>query len=345
MTSTDHPAENVRDRIATWHVVTGSARGAAHNARGRPNQDAVARHDGPDGAVIVAVADGHGHDRHFRSAAGSALAVVVACPVASRMAARLAAGAPRAEAAALAGELPQAIVADWRSAVAAQLAVRPYTAEEQSALDLADDPPEVPYGSTLLVALIAADWLVCAQIGDGDLLAVRPDGRSFQPVAATTGSTASARRACASRTPWRPSGPPRTTCVRCRCRLYCSPPTATATPRPRSRGSPGSPGTSPSSPPSMTITGSGSKCPAGRSAARRPRAAGTTRRSRCCCAPRSSRRFTLTRKGTAEVDGLIQPGHMLRMERAGAALMVEKRIGEGGQGVVHGPGSTARRSR
>jgi hypothetical protein len=185
MTSTDHPTENVRDRIATWHVITGSARGAAHKASGRPNQDAVAREDGPDGAVIVAIADGHGHARHFRSADGSALAVIVACRVASRMAARLAAGAPGAEAAALAGqELTQAIVADWRSAVAAQLAVRPYTAKEQSLLDLAEDPPEVGYGSTLLVAMIAADWLVCAQIGDGDMLAVCPDGRSFQPVAA-----------------------------------------------------------------------------------------------------------------------------------------------------------------
>lgn len=35
------------------------------------------------------------------------------------------------------------------------------------------------------------------------------------------------------------------------------------------------------------------------------------------------------------MNGLIQPGHMLRMERAGAMLTVEKRIGEGGQGVVH----------
>jgi serine/threonine protein kinase len=35
------------------------------------------------------------------------------------------------------------------------------------------------------------------------------------------------------------------------------------------------------------------------------------------------------------VDGLIQPGHTLRMQRAGAVLTVEKRIGEGGQGVVH----------
>lgn len=35
------------------------------------------------------------------------------------------------------------------------------------------------------------------------------------------------------------------------------------------------------------------------------------------------------------MDGLIQPGQALRMERAGAVLTVEQRIGEGGQGVVH----------
>jgi hypothetical protein len=45
------------------------------------------------------------------------------------------------------------------------------------------------------------------------------------------------------------------------------------------------------------------------------------------------------------VDGLIQPGDTLRMERAGALLATGKRLGEGGQGVVHAARSTARRSR
>jgi DNA-binding helix-hairpin-helix protein with protein kinase domain len=35
------------------------------------------------------------------------------------------------------------------------------------------------------------------------------------------------------------------------------------------------------------------------------------------------------------MDGLIQPGQMLRMERGGAVVAVENRLGEGGQGVVH----------
>src|SRR5205823_7735963 len=61
----------------------------------------------------------------------------------------------------------------------------------------------------------------------------------------------------------------------------------------------------------------------GRSATRTPKSEETTPRSRCCC------------QRAADVDGLIQPGDTLRMERAGALLATEKRIGEGGQGVVH----------
>ncbi|HEY2285979.1 MAG TPA: PP2C family serine/threonine-protein phosphatase [Streptosporangiaceae bacterium] len=181
--TTDSTTASVTGGAATWQVITGSARGAAHRASGLPNQDAVASQDGP-GGVVVAIADGHGHRRHFRSADGAALAVDVACRTASSAVAALAADATGEEEAARAGqELARTVVAGWRSAVAGQLQVRPYTAEEQSVLDLAADTRVIPYGSTLLVAAIAGRWLVCAQIGDGDMLAVRPDGSSFSPVA------------------------------------------------------------------------------------------------------------------------------------------------------------------
>ena len=179
--------DSTTDAAVTWQVVTGSARGAAHRASGAPSQDAAASRNTPGGAV-VAIADGHGHVRHFRSADGAGLAVDVACRLATGTAARLAAitGDEKAgaeEAAWAARELAQAVVTDWRGAVAGQLEARPFTTEEQFVLGLAADEPVVPYGSTLLVAVIAGRWLVCAQIGDGDMLAVRPDGSSFSPVA------------------------------------------------------------------------------------------------------------------------------------------------------------------
>jgi hypothetical protein len=186
-------ADSTTGEVATWQVVTASARGSAHRASGLPNQDAVASRAVP-GGIIAAIADGHGHIRHFRSADGAALAVEVACRAASDAAAKLAADAAGDEEAALAGPqlaravlaravLARAVLDDWRSAVAGQLEARPYTKEEQFVLSLAADSPLIPYGATLLVAVVTGRWLVCAQIGDGDMLAVAPDGSSFSPVA------------------------------------------------------------------------------------------------------------------------------------------------------------------
>jgi Protein phosphatase 2C len=169
---------------ATWRAMIGTARGAAHDARGLPNQDsAESLAIGPAGGIVVAVADGHGHDRHFRSAAGSKLAVRTGCSVVEWLAADAAEQPWSPErATALRDRLPEAIVARWREAVTLDVAAHPYTAEELSALERAGDDLSIPYGSTLLVALIAGGWLVCAQIGDGDLLAVRPDGGGWSPV-------------------------------------------------------------------------------------------------------------------------------------------------------------------
>ena len=181
--ATDSTTYSTTGEVTTWQVITGSARGATHRTGGLPNQDAVASQHGP-GGVVVAVADGHGHIRHFRSADGAALAVDVACRAGSQAATVLAADDAGEEEAERAGqELARTVVADWRSAVAGHLELRPYTVEERFVLDRSADTPVIPYGSTLLVAVITGRWLLCAQIGDGDMLAVRPDGGSFSPVA------------------------------------------------------------------------------------------------------------------------------------------------------------------
>ncbi|MDR2984368.1 MAG: protein phosphatase 2C domain-containing protein, partial [Nocardiopsaceae bacterium] len=58
-----------------WLVITASERGASHVAVKSPNQDAVATERAGANGVVAAVADGHGHPRHLRSARGSRLAV------------------------------------------------------------------------------------------------------------------------------------------------------------------------------------------------------------------------------------------------------------------------------
>jgi len=165
-----------------WLALTASQRGAAHLAAGLPNQDAVAtRHVRPD-ALVAAVADGHGHRRHFRSARGSRLAVAVACEAARELAARLdefdAAGPIESEAL---RSLVPAITGRWRDAVGEDVAADPFTAHEE-ALRASSDDALIAYGSTLLLAVAGRRWLVLVQIGDGDIMGIQPDGRPLLPV-------------------------------------------------------------------------------------------------------------------------------------------------------------------
>ena len=172
------PPPGARD---LWLALTASQLGAAHQATGLPNQDAVAvRQVRPD-VLVAAVADGHGHRRHFRSARGSQLAVTVACEAAQDLAARLDGFTTAApiESQAL-GTLVPAITGAWRDAVRQDVADDPFTSREDAVRG--GDDPLIAYGSTLLLAIAGRRWLVLVQIGDGDILGIQPDGRALLPV-------------------------------------------------------------------------------------------------------------------------------------------------------------------
>ena len=57
-----------------WRVLGASVQGAHHVRRGLPNQDALARRGEGGPNVALAVADGHGSAKHFRSGTGARLA-------------------------------------------------------------------------------------------------------------------------------------------------------------------------------------------------------------------------------------------------------------------------------
>src|SRR6202050_681574 len=165
-----------------WLGLTASQMGAAHKYSGLPNQDAVAVHQvGPD-LLVAAVADGHGHHRHFRSARGSRFAVAAACRAAEELAGRLegfeTADEIKSE---VPGPLGPAIPGRWREAVPDDPPAEPFTPAEEAAR-AADDDVLVAYGSTLLLAIAGRKWLVLTQIGDGDIVGIRPDGRPLLPV-------------------------------------------------------------------------------------------------------------------------------------------------------------------
>jgi serine/threonine protein phosphatase PrpC len=163
-------------------MLIASERGAAHAAMGLPNQDAVEGYLLEPHGAVVAVADGHGHRRHFRSARGSRIAATIACQVAQELLGRLTdiAGAREVE-----GEtrtvLVPAIAEQWRAAVSRHLESEPFTPSEE-VLRAAGDEAVVAYGSTLLLAIAWQQWLTLAQIGDGDIVCIQPNGSALLPM-------------------------------------------------------------------------------------------------------------------------------------------------------------------
>jgi hypothetical protein len=173
--------EPARDQPGAWQVLTATDRGAAHHAAELPNQDAVAAFPiGPCGAV-AAVADGHGHSRHFRSARGARLAVTVACRAAHDLAPRLDGLAGIGQAVqAMRGTLVPGVAGQWREAVHEDVAADPFSPAEEVARGF--DDATIAYGTTLLLAIAWGRWLLLTQIGDGDIVGIRPDGGALLPV-------------------------------------------------------------------------------------------------------------------------------------------------------------------
>jgi len=176
-----------------------SRTGSLHRARNHPCEDAFALWSGSAGAVpciAIAVADGHGDPRHDRSRTGSALAVQEAVDELVTFHRTHPADLPqhvlRAE---FRADFPRRICRRWRDAVLAEAGLGSTTA-----------PPEEPegelfsrYGTTLIAAAVMHDSILAGQIGDGDLLLIRPDGTIEYPVPAETGLVGNETRSLSSR--------------------------------------------------------------------------------------------------------------------------------------------------
>ncbi len=188
MPAASPPADEPRP--GGWVALTASERGAAHIAVHTPNQDSVAVERAGANGVVTAVADGHGHSRHLRSARGSRLAVSIGCRVGQEFADQFAFSV---------ADRTDPVVADSTDATVPAKGSETgdrTDPEADAEVDAAQaDPasmiaelavqflvPTIAYGSTLLLCVALDDWLVLAQIGDGDVVVVRPDGTASLPV-------------------------------------------------------------------------------------------------------------------------------------------------------------------
>lgn len=189
------------DAPGRWSILSASVRGATHVRSGLPNQDAV-RAETIVGGAILAVSDGHGSPKCFRSHIGSKLAVDMAVAVLSDWT-----GKPAADVEASAATPPGEIVRRWQAAVSADRAASPFTPEETAALQQRD--PLVAYGATLVCVLLGPDYVLYLQLGDGEILTVseasgRPgtDAKRWSPPdSAASPEMENHREAHASRSP------------------------------------------------------------------------------------------------------------------------------------------------
>jgi serine/threonine protein phosphatase PrpC len=177
-----------------WRCIGESVRGASHLRSGLPNQDAIQWYPGhPEPGlglpVILAVSDGHGSAKSFRSDKGSRFAVSNAINVIQEFFSTiqksdinfstLKDGTERL--------LPQRLVNGWRTIVQQHLEENPFTDEEkenlvkrdgESAWKAVENNNFLVYGATLLAVLVTESFILYVQLGDGDILEVSSEGET-----------------------------------------------------------------------------------------------------------------------------------------------------------------------
>ncbi len=187
---------NTRAAKAEWSVICETVPGASHIRGGIPNQDAMfyTRESSVCQPIIVAMSDGHGSDKCFRSDRGSRFAVRIACELFDELvkvdnSAMTAAELETNVRETLAAEL----VKRWRGRVEADIKREPLNEKEFARLVEKDGAkaritveanPYLAYGATVVCALVTASYMVFLQLGDGEILIVTEAGEVSLPLAA-----------------------------------------------------------------------------------------------------------------------------------------------------------------
>jgi len=174
-----------------WKALSASVRGASHELNGYENQDAVRLKNpsGVDDVMLLAVADGHGSARSFRSDIGSGLAAECALRELGKFVNRLGPDAPLSVVRRQAQtRWPRALLAAWKKSVREHLIAHPFSEMDFAAFPEA--PPaakpgqDLPitaylaYGATLITVAITHRYILYSQLGDGDILTVQADGET-----------------------------------------------------------------------------------------------------------------------------------------------------------------------
>ncbi|MCX6045419.1 MAG: PP2C family serine/threonine-protein phosphatase [Chloroflexi bacterium] len=168
-----------------WHVFGSSVQGASHLRTNIPNQDAIdwlAWHSRDQQFITLALADGHGNARYFRSGVGAQQAVEVAKILLKELGRAYSQSQNLTALKEMAQQqLPQIFVRQWNDAIDRHLAATPFTTQELEKLSpdfqaRLTSNPRLAYGTTLVATLLTQTFILYIQLGDGDILTVDEAG-------------------------------------------------------------------------------------------------------------------------------------------------------------------------
>ena len=190
------------DNQTNWIGIGTTVPGNSHKRANKPNQDAIgilpASRSGLP--IVLAVADGHGSKRAFRSEIGSRLAVEAIvkilwdCGTSSDMRYDLVHQLTQQQ-------LPELIEREWGKRVDEHLAEHQFDPEESQYLLTEAEASKLksrqplsgaqvksiinryPYGSPILAALVTELYILYVQLGDGDIVCIDDRGEAYRPIA------------------------------------------------------------------------------------------------------------------------------------------------------------------
>jgi serine/threonine protein phosphatase PrpC len=152
-----------------WQIVSEGVKSANHPL----NQDARKYFISKDKEqVIIAVADGHGSKKCFRSDVGSKFAVDVLLKIFKKHLHRKTFDNLQTGFSNMSQDLANIIHRQWLEKVQKHLERKPFTPEEELVDPKVLKNKIISYGTTLLGALITSNYIIYLQLGDGDILVV-----------------------------------------------------------------------------------------------------------------------------------------------------------------------------
>ncbi|NES18483.1 MAG: protein phosphatase 2C domain-containing protein [Symploca sp. SIO3E6] len=200
-----------------WHILKSSVQGASHKRKDLPNQDAIEFWQEPDSAtglpLILAISDGHGSAKSFRSDEGSRLAVATAVEILRGFVDQDSDRENLSAVKAFAQEqLPKRIASTWRQKVEDHIQDNPFRDEELTKLETQEDISArqkveknnlIAYGATILSVLVTQDYILYLQLGDGDIFCVDTFGETERPLRTNENLIANETTSLCTKEAWR----------------------------------------------------------------------------------------------------------------------------------------------